>query len=112
MIQVSIWERSTENGSVFVGIDLAGHAGFAESGQDIVCAAVSALVLNTANSIEAFTQDGFEGQVDEENGGFSLRFTEDPSPESQLLMSSLVLGLQNIEKEYGEEYIIIRFEEV
>ena len=27
-----------------------GHAGYAEEGQDIVCAAVSALVINTVNS--------------------------------------------------------------
>ena len=69
-------------------------------------------VLNMANSVEAFTEDGFEGEMDEQTGGFSFHFTAEISPESQLLMNSLVLGLRNIEKEYGERHIIIRFEEV
>ena len=34
-----------------VGFRCYGHAGFARHGKDIVCAAVSALVLNTINSI-------------------------------------------------------------
>ena len=97
---------------MFTGVALSGHAGYAESGRDIVCAAVSALVLNMANSVEAFTEDGFEGEMDEQTGGFSFHFTAEISPESQLLMNSLVLGLRNIEKEYGERHIIIRFEEV
>ena len=29
-----------------------GHAGYAEEGQDIVCAAVSALIITTVNSLE------------------------------------------------------------
>ena len=97
---------------MFTGVELSGHAGYAESGRDIVCAAVSALVLNMANSVEAFTEDGFEGEMDEQTGAFSFHFTAEISPESQLLMNSLVLGLRNIEKEYGERHIIIRFEEV
>ena len=97
---------------MFTGVELSGHAGYAESGRDIVCAAVSALVLNMANSVEAFTEDGFEGEMDEQTGGFSFHFTAEISPESQLLMNSLILGLRNIEKAYGERHIIIRFEEV
>ncbi|MFR1298730.1 MAG: ribosomal-processing cysteine protease Prp [Blautia massiliensis (ex Durand et al. 2017)] len=34
-----------------------GHAGYAEAGQDIVCAAVSALIITTVNSLEKFTDD-------------------------------------------------------
>ena len=33
-------------------------------------------------------------------------------PESELLINSLVSGLLDIEEEYGEPYIKIRFEEV
>ena len=94
---------------------MLGHAGLADNhqeGQELVCAAVSALVLNMANSIEQFTDDSFEADQDEEAGGFNFRFTDHISPESRLLMNSLVFGLQNIEEEYGEPYIKIRFEEV
>ena len=97
------------------GIDMLGHAGYADDyqeGQELVCAAVSALTLNMANSVEQFTEDAFEGAQDEVSGAFQFRFTSDISSESQLLMNSLILGLQNIEEEYGEPYIKIRFEEV
>ena len=39
-----------------------GHAGYAEAGQDIVCAAVSALIITTVNSLEKFTDDKFDVQ--------------------------------------------------
>ena len=43
MIQVNILRDRNE---VVKGIDINGHAGYAEYGQDVICAAVSALVLN------------------------------------------------------------------
>ena len=112
MIQVTIFRNSTDNGDVYTGVELLGHAGFAQSGQDIVCAAVSAHVLNMANSVETFTEDGYEGEMDERSGGFKFHFTSEISPGSQLLMNSLVLGIRNIGKEYGKKYINIQFKEV
>ncbi len=109
MIQVVIWKDS---GQQIRGIDLEGHAGYGEEGEDIVCAAVSVLVLNMANSVEAFTEDGFSGEAAPEGGGFSFRFTGEISPESKLLMDSLILGLNQIREEYGEQYINIRLKEV
>ena len=109
MIQVDVFTDSEGNTQ---GIEVSGHAGYDEYGRDIVCAAVSSLTLNMANSVEAFTEDGFDGSMDEQAGRFEFRFTGEISPESKLLMDSLVLGLQNIEDSYGDEYIKIRFEEV
>ena len=40
-----------------VGFHCIGHSGYAEAGSDIICAGVSALVINTINSIETFTED-------------------------------------------------------
>ena len=99
MIQVNILRDRNE---VVKGIDINGHAGYAEYGQDVICAAVSALALNMANSVETFT-DG---------GSFSFSFPDKISSESQLLMKSLILGLENIRDEYGAEYIKFRFREV
>ena len=112
MINVTV---SVDSDHRYHGISFLGHAGYADDhqeGQELVCAAVSALVLNMVNSIEQFTDDLFEADQDEEAGGFNFRFTDHISPESRLLMNSLVFGLQNIEEEYGEPYIKIRFEEV
>lgn len=94
---------------------MLGHAGLADDhkeGQDLVCAAVSALTFNMSNSVEQFTEDSFEVEQEEETGAFQFRFNSNISSESQLLMNSLIFGLQDIEEEYGEPYIKIRFKEV
>ena len=91
---------------------MEGHAGYAQEGEDIICAAVSALALNFFNSVETFTEDEFEGRAGQEDVQFEFRFTSDISPESQLLMNSLVLGLRNIEKDYGKSYINVKYKEV
>lgn len=109
MIQVTIL-RDREK--TVRGIEIDGHAGYAEYGQDILCSAVSALSLNMANSVERFTDDSFEGSAAEDGGKFAFSFSGVISPESQLLMNSLILGLENIREEYGAEYINFRFREV
>ncbi len=111
MIHVTVYADS----GVYRGIHLSGHAGNADSpldGQELVCAAVSALTLNLANSVEHFTDDRFEAEEDETAGDFRFRFTSDISDESRLLMNSLVFGLMNIADAYGEPYINIQIEEV
>lgn len=93
-------------------IEIKGHAGYAEYGQDVVCAAVSALAINMANSVEKFTTDHIKGSVGDEAGSFSFSFPDSICPESQLLVNSLILGLEMIRDSYGAEYIKIRFREV
>lgn len=74
--------------------------------EDIVCAAVSALVINTINSIEEFTGDAFT--CDCRDGMIrSWEFTSEVSKETELLMDSLMLGLSGIQKSYGEMYLQI-----
>ena len=95
MIQVEIIRDASK---AYVGFSIKGHAGYAEHGQDIICAAVSVLAQNTVNSIEQFTDDTFSGEIDEKD--------------SRLLLDSMVLGLTSIAEEYGKKYIKIRFREV
>ena len=50
------------------GFEIRGHAGWANFGQDIVCAGVSVLAINTQNAIERFCEDKFEQTYDEKKG--------------------------------------------
>jgi Predicted ribosomal protein len=108
MIRITI----LKSGDNYKGFSSKGHAGYAEDGNDIVCAAVSTLVLNTINSIEAFTDDEFEGSLEEEGGGIEFQFTENPSQSASLLMDSMILGIQKIKESYNNEYMKLTFEEV
>ena len=106
MIQVNV-EKKQGNYRKF---SIDGHAEYAEAGQDIVCAAVSALVINTINSIEEFTEDACtcdckDGMIQ------NWEFTSGVSDKAALLMDALVLGLENIEKSYGTEYLMVEVNE-
>ena len=87
-----------------------GHAGYAEAGQDIVCAAVSALIITTVNSLEKFTDDKFD--VQEKDGFVSIDFRNDLSERGMLLMDSLLLGLTEIAGSYNNRYLTVKVKEV
>ena len=97
---------------IYKGFRCKGHAGYAESGSDIVCAAISILVINTINSIEQFTEQAFSCQQDEETGTICFEFTDAPSKEAVLLMDSMIFGLREVEKQYHKKYLRLHFKEV
>ncbi len=100
MITISVYKNADGK---LIGFRSTGHAGFAESGQDIVCAAVSALIINTVNSIETFTSDTFD--IKEDVGMVDFKIISNPGNDSTLLLNSLFLGLNGIREDYGKQYI-------
>ena len=97
-----------------IRFQLSGHAGFAPAGEDIVCAAVSMLVINTINSIEEFTKDKIHCQAEESGwieAWFEMGKNEKVSHDAALLLKAMVKGLYEVKKEYGS-YISINDEEV
>ena len=110
MIKVTIYKTERQE---YAGFDMEGHAGYAEAGEDIVCAGVSALVINALNSIERFTDDETSCVSDEETGSIEFRFDGTPSHDATLLLDSMILGLEEIEDSNDyEKYIDIIFKEV
>ena len=107
MIKVTIFKSS----ELYKGFKVTGHAGYDESGKDIVCAAVSALVINCINSIDELTDDDFSLEEDEVSGTIAVQFKKNITSESILLMDSLVLGLKAILEDNGQ-YIKLDFKEV
>ena len=95
-----------------VGFKALGHAGYAEEGEDIVCAAISILTINTMNAIEAFTGADVFLNTDEELGLIEYKIDE-PTKETSLLLDTMVLGLKTMaDDENYAEYIDLKFEEV
>ena len=109
MTQITIYRNENREVERFT---CTGHAGYSEYGTDIVCASISVLVINTINSIETFTSCPFTCEVDEEMGDIEVHFPEGISQEASLLMDTMILGLKAIQDDYGNEYIILDFEEV
>lgn len=92
---------------------MEGHAGYAEHGFDIICAAASLLAFNTINAIEAFTEEPYTiKEINSSNGLLDVEFpkrkTGSSTQEAELLLKAMILGLDSIEKQYGKNYIKVR----
>ncbi len=109
MIAVTIYQNHSGQ---YVRIHCIGHAGFAKPGEDIICAAVSVLVINTLNAIEAFTNEVFETETDQASGLIDIRFQHPSSHDAKLLLDTMVLGLQAVQDQYGTDYTLLTFKEV
>ena len=109
MITITFYRDKDRNYKRF---SCEGHAGYAESGSDIICAGVSALVINTINSIEEFTSAEFDLNTEQETGEISFLLHKPASDDVDLLIRSLILGLKGIQKDYGDEYLVLDFKEV
>ncbi|MBR5994634.1 MAG: ribosomal-processing cysteine protease Prp [Lachnospiraceae bacterium] len=82
------------------GFECKGHAGYAEAGEDIVCAAISILTINFVNSVDLLTDSFPEVVEDEKKGYLKVTIKEYDKADVQLLFNSLSLGLDNIREEY------------
>ena len=110
MTEITFYQ--TETGDI-IGFRSEGHSGYADQGEDIVCAAISALVINTINSINELTDDEMDVDIDDDEGYIDASFFDTPGKEAQLLLKSLALGLTNMEDDEAvTEFIDVIFEEV
>ena len=96
----------------YKGFNCIGHSGYADAGEDIVCAAISVLVINTINSLEVLADEKVQLVTNETEGLIDCRLIDTNNEKSQLLLASMILGLQEIKKQYGKTYIDLTFEEV
>lgn len=110
MTRITIY-KSNKSGS-YSRFTCEGHSGFAESGNDIVCASISILVINTINSLEKFAGEEMEVLDDEDRGYIDCRFVHEINDASKLLMNSMILGLESIAEQCGRKYLRLKFKEV
>lgn len=88
------------------GFTVSGHALFAKAGDDIICAAVSMITINTVNAIEEFLPDEkSDVTVNREEGFISFKLKESPTKESELLLQTFRLGVVSIEEQYGRKFV-------
>ncbi|MFR7439870.1 MAG: ribosomal-processing cysteine protease Prp [Lachnospiraceae bacterium] len=110
MFHVTIYKNKKKE---YVGFQTEGHAGYAEAGSDIVCAAASVLVINTINAIEAFTDDQALCVGGQRKDLLHYELKGSPSKEADLLLKTMVLGLSEMaHDENYAQYIDLTFEEV
>lgn len=79
-------------------ITVAGHAGYAPSGQDIVCAAVSALTLTLIRGLEQIADMEIESQEAPGNVCIEWQHMNDTG---KALIDTWFLGISSIAEDYN-----------
>lgn len=93
-----------ENNKLIHKFIIEGHANFAPTGQDIVCAAVSSLVLATCNALLYLE----ECEVADEDG-LLVCTVKEPSEITNTLMQPLLIGLNGIAEKHPNHLKVISY---
>ena len=91
--------RAARSAGKLIRIEVSGHAGFAAAGSDIVCAAVSALVMTAAHGVARIC--GAPVRVsDDPSGAFVLDVPGGGGAQAQAVLATTLAGLQAIARTY------------
>lgn len=104
MIRICI---TVDAGERIVGLEARGHARFAPHGEDIVCAAVSALLQALVLGLEQVV--GIDTGWSRDDGQLAFRLPQGfDDPGARVLMQTICLSLRQIGQQYPE---FVRVEE-
>lgn len=87
-------------GGLLVGYHISGHSGYAESGQDVICAFVSSAAYLTANTITEVM--GVQAQAEAQDGDMLVMVGKNDAPRCRDALEGLKLHLLNTEEQYPE----------
>ena len=76
---------------------MSGHAGYAASGEDIICAAVTALSITLFKSVRNLTKDKIEYDI--QSGGVDIKY-RDLSEKAKALVDSFFIGICLVADEF------------
>ena len=93
----------TAEGGQVTGFLCAGHAAYADEGQDIVCAAVSALTETCVNALERVAH--VKPAVRVGPGFLAARLPEDAlNQDAKTLLNGMTVGLRDIAAQYPDHF--------
>ena len=92
---------------IYKWIECNGHAGFAEYGEDIVCAASSATILTSINAILLISRESID--VKQNNNNIDLTIIEEDI-NTMKLIDNMLASLKSIQNDYPKNIEIIEEE--
>ena len=102
--------RKDMNGRI-AGFKVKGHSEYADPGEDIVCAALSAITHSAAYGLECHLKRQLKLKVDKKKGELALELVAEADELSEAILMTMVIGLQQIANEYPK-YVIMNTVEV
>ena len=100
MIQITLYSQGDE----ITGFACTGHAGYAEYGSDIVCAAVSILTTTCVNALESVA--GLKPTVKASSGNMKVTRPTGSGRDAQVIFQTLRQGLRDLQAEYSQ-YLLL-----
>lgn len=101
MIEVQV--RRMQDGAI-AELRVKGHAGYADHGQDIVCAGVTALVVTALIGLKRVAGHPHDGKATA--GSMYCRLkpggSADSAARAQVILETTVLGLSDLAKDYKD----------
>ncbi len=108
MTNICVYRKNQD----IVKYTVSGHTGYGEAGEDIVCAAVSALCQAALNGLTDVIgiSAGFEVREGYLECVIPERLSEDTRRDADILLKTLLLSLKNLEEQYGDYITITELE--
>ena len=101
--------RRDENG--VCGLTVKGHAGYARSGQDIVCAAASVLITTCANALQSVADITPQLEVMEKPALSAVDLPKGLSPtqdhDARIILTTILQGFSDVAAQYPRYLQII-----
>lgn len=92
----------TNQNHKIASFEMTGHADHGDYGQDIVCAAVSALSIATVNGLEQVVHRPATVTADNANGGLLKVSSIDLGHDSQILVQTFLNAMLDIQEQYAD----------
>jgi uncharacterized protein len=93
MIKIVVYEHNDH----FVSLEMKGHANAAPKGEDLVCSAVSAIILGGLNSL---TDGGDHYETSVEEGHVSLKALKPLADHDEIALKTIVTQLESVAVSY------------
>lgn len=100
MTRVTFYRSRKDN--LLTAVDLIGHAGYAEEGEDIVCAAVSSSVQLIHALLYDVQRIAVDTLIEDEGAHIRLTLPKDQLAEGQDAMRAFLLHLSELAQDYQE----------
>lgn len=108
---IAVVVNRNEEGLV-TAFTVKGHAGYAQAGSDIICAAVSAICYTAVGYFDTNRFDGKKACYMERDGFMRFRTPELHNREDHLrakaVLDAMVVGLKQVEMSYGKRYVRVK----
>ncbi len=104
----------TTKGQRIQAVEFKGHAGLADQGQDVLCAALSAVIELLEVTVNDVLAVGAATKVRQDGASVSLKLPGDMGQEAedacQALMAGLMLYLTDLSEKYPENLTVLDME--